>query len=283
MTSGAGRALLAGWFSPLARTALRRADAGAKRCSNNPFVFNLGGYHRRPPTSRRRLNGSSSTNPGHRPRHIRSARTATRRASAPMPCGGSRPNHHLRFLYFDNTMRSLARHRPGHRLGRLHVPAPAPNVESQNQVRDLRAGLRIRVHAQPDVEISGSLGVALHEALAADSPARRRSPARMACLGGVVHQQGARCRCRCRSIGVRAAWAFAPQWVLEGQGQVFKADIGDYDAVTSRPARRRDLDVQPELRRRRRLQPASGRRSTRPKSLQRVPCTISAIRAPNCS
>ena len=30
-------------------------------------------------------------------------------------------------------------------------------------------------------------------------------------------------------IGVRAAWAFAPQWVLEGQGQIFKADIDGYD------------------------------------------------------
>ena len=30
-------------------------------------------------------------------------------------------------------------------------------------------------------------------------------------------------------IGVRAAWAFAPQWVLEGQGQVFKADVDGYD------------------------------------------------------
>ena len=30
-------------------------------------------------------------------------------------------------------------------------------------------------------------------------------------------------------IGVRAAWAFAPQWVLEGQGQLFKADIDGYD------------------------------------------------------
>ena len=30
-------------------------------------------------------------------------------------------------------------------------------------------------------------------------------------------------------IGFRAAWAFAPQWVLEGQGQIFKADIDGYD------------------------------------------------------
>src|SRR5947208_3594063 len=30
-------------------------------------------------------------------------------------------------------------------------------------------------------------------------------------------------------IGARVAWAFAPQWVLEGQGQLFKADISGYD------------------------------------------------------
>jgi hypothetical protein len=30
-------------------------------------------------------------------------------------------------------------------------------------------------------------------------------------------------------IGLRAAWAFAPQWVLEGQGQIFKADISGYN------------------------------------------------------
>ena len=56
-------------------------------------------------------------------------------------------------------------------------------------------------------------------------------------------------------IGFRAAWAFAPQWVLEGQGQIFKADIDGYDGRVTDVARRRDVDVQPELRRRRRLQP----------------------------
>jgi len=30
-------------------------------------------------------------------------------------------------------------------------------------------------------------------------------------------------------IGVRAGWAVAPQWFLEGQGQFFKAKIGDVD------------------------------------------------------
>jgi hypothetical protein len=34
-------------------------------------------------------------------------------------------------------------------------------------------------------------------------------------------------------VGVRAAWAFAPQWLLEGQGQLFKATINGYDGRVS--------------------------------------------------
>ena len=84
-------------------------------------------------------------------------------------------------------------------------------------------------------------------------------------------------------IGVRAAWAFAPQWVLEGQGQVFKADIDGYDGRESPTcAAVVTWMFSRELRRRRRLQPVSSRRS-RPARRDSTDACAWPTRASSCT
>ena len=77
--------------------------------------------------------------------------------------------------------------------------------------------------------ISGSLGVHCMKLSQQLSGTAMFTDANGVDLGGGVHQEGNSIPLPLPVLGVRAAWAFAPPWVLEGQGEIFKAEIDGYD------------------------------------------------------
>jgi hypothetical protein len=112
--------------------------------------------------------------------------------------------------------------------GRYTFSAGA-TVEARTRVRNHELAYEYAFWRTPDVEISGSLGVALHEAHAADVGSRDVHRCEWRDLGGVVHQQaelGSRAapgRSARAPLGVRAA--VGPR----GPGTDLQADISGYD------------------------------------------------------
>jgi hypothetical protein len=218
-----GRFLLAGAL--LGATSLAQAQlTPAQSLLQDKFVLNLGGFIVGTDVTAH-LNGSSSTNPDiDFDKTFGEGSDATRvRADA---LWRITPNHHLRFLYFNNTSDRTAPSSTATSPGRLHVPG-RPTVESKTKFEIYELAYECAFWRTPDVEISGSFGV--HHEAPQHCRERRRSPRERRHVGGGVHEEENSVPLPLPVIGIRAAWAFAPQWVLEGQGQIFKADIDGYD------------------------------------------------------
>src|SRR6188768_1641178 len=196
-----GRFLLTGAL--LGAASLAHAQlTPAQSLIQDKFVMNLGGFIVGTDVTAH-LNGSSSTNPDiDFDQTFGDGSDATRvRADA---LWRITPNHHLRFLYFNNT----------HDVTR---------AIDRNIVWGEYAFWRT-----PDVEISGSLGVHYMKLSQQLSGTATFTNGNGGTTTGFTRKENT-VPLPLPVIGVRAAWAFAPQWVLEGQGQVFKADFDGYD------------------------------------------------------
>ena len=133
------------------------------------------------------------------------------------------PNHHVRFFYFNY---SITRNRV---LDRdiewgdtiYHVGA---NVESQVKLKVYELAYEYAFMHQPTFELNGSLGIHYTDL--------RLKLAGNATTGGgattsfVTEER--KLPAPLPVIGVRAGWAFAPQWYLEGTGQFFRLNIDGY-------------------------------------------------------
>lgn len=198
----------------------------AQSLIQDKFVLNLGGFIVGTDLTAR-LNGSSSTNPDiDFDKTFGNGSDSTRvRADA---LWRFTPNHHLRFLYFNNTSDRTATIDRNIAWGDYTFQAGA-TVESKTKFQIYELAYEYAFWRTPDVEINGSLGVhymKLSQQLSGNATFTDKNgvttPAAFTRKENSVPLP-------LPVIGVRAAWAFAPQWVLEGQGQIFKADIGDYD------------------------------------------------------
>jgi hypothetical protein len=224
MTSGAGRLLLAGVVLAAGANGAQ-AQTPAESLLNNPFVFNLGGYIVTTDV-KAHLNGSSSTNPDVDFDHTFGKDTnATRiRADALWRIA---PRHHLRFMYFDNTSdRNRVIDEDIH-WGDYTFHAGA-DVDSRTKFTIFELAYEYAFMKAPAYEINGSVGVHYMKFSQQLSGTATFTDANGVVSAATFTSKDASVPVPLPVIGVRAAWAFAPQWVLEGQGQVFKADIGDY-------------------------------------------------------
>jgi len=100
-------------------------------------------------------------------------------------------------------------------------------VESQVKFEIIEAAYEYAFMRRPDFELAGSLGVHYM-----DLQMRLSGVATLTNANDTVSQAAFATRegsapLPLPVIGVRAGWAVAPQWFLEGQGQFFKAMIGD--------------------------------------------------------
>jgi len=134
------------------------------------------------------------------------------------------PNHHVRFFYFNN---DVTRDRVLDRDIQwgdttYHVGA---NVQSQVGLKVYELAYEYAFIHQPTWELNGSLGI-------------HYSDLRLKLAGNATTGGGAAASFVTEErklpaplpvIGVRAGWAFAPQWYLEGVGQFFKINVDGYN------------------------------------------------------
>jgi hypothetical protein len=198
----------------------------AQSLLQDKFVFNLGGFIVGTDVTAH-LNGSSSTNPDiDFDKTFGSGGDATRvRADALWRIN---PNHHLRFLYFNNTS---TRERAIDRdiaWGDYTFHAGA-DVESKTKFEIFELAYEYAFWRSPDYEISGSLGVHYMKLTQQLSGVATFTDANGVTSAASFTSKQNSIPVPLPVIGLRAAWAFAPQWVLEGQGQIFKADISGYN------------------------------------------------------
>ena len=220
-----GRLLLAGTLLGAASFAQAQMTP-AQSLIQDKFVLNLGGFVVGTDVTAH-LNGSSSTNPDiDFDKTFGDGSDATRvRADA---LWRITPNHHLRFLYFNNThdvTRAIDRNIS---WGDYTFQAGA-TVESKTKFQIYELAYEYALWRTPDVEISGSLGVHYMKFSQQLSGSATFTDANGVTSAASFTKKENMVPVPLPVIGVRAAWAFAPQWVLEGQGQIFKADIDGYD------------------------------------------------------
>jgi hypothetical protein len=225
MTSGAGRLLLAAVVLGASANGVQ-AQTPAESLLANPFVFNLGGFILTTDV-KARLNGASTTNPEIDLDHtFGKDSNATRiRADA---LWRITPRNHLRFMYFDNrSERSRAIDEDLH-WGDYTFHAGA-DVNSQTKATIAELAYEYAFMKEPTYEINGSIGVHYTRVSQQLSGTATFTDANGVVSSAAFATKSASVPVPLPVIGVRAAWAFAPQWVLEGSGQLFKADISGYD------------------------------------------------------
>jgi hypothetical protein len=133
------------------------------------------------------------------------------------------PKHHVRFLYFNN---STTRNRVLDRDVNwgdetFHVGA---NVESQIKLKVYSLAYEYAFIHQPTYEVNGSLGIHY-----ADLSIRLAGNATVGGAATSFVSDTRKLPAPLPVIGVRAGWAFAPDWYLEGLGQFFKVSIDGYN------------------------------------------------------
>jgi hypothetical protein len=173
------------------------------------------------------LNGSSTTNPDiDFEQTFGNASDATRvRADA---LWRFTPNHHLRFLYFNNTTTSTRVLDRDIAWGDYTFKASGA-VESRTKFQIYELAYEYAFWRTADVEINGSLGVHYMKLSQQLSGNATFTDANGVTTPAAFTRKENSIPLPLPVIGARAAWAFAPQWVLEGQGQIFQADIDGYD------------------------------------------------------
>ena len=220
-----GRVLGAGAL--LAATSLAHAQlTPAQGLIQDKFVVNLGGFIVGTDITAH-LNGSSSTNPDiDFDETFGNASDSTRiRADV---LWRFTPNHHLRFLYFNNTSTTTRVIDRNIAWGDYTFQANGA-VESKTKFQIYELAYEYAFWRTPDVEVSGSLGVHYMKLTQQLSGSATFTDANGVTQPASFVRKENSVPLPLPVIGARAAWAFAPQWVLEGQGQVFKADINGYD------------------------------------------------------
>jgi hypothetical protein len=208
--------------SGLAATPASAQLSNAQGLIENPFVANLGIFIVGSDL-KARLNGSSATNPDVDFNDTFGTGSDETRVRLDL-LWRINPRHHVRFFYFDN---DITRNRV---LDRdivwgdttYHVGA---NVESNVKMKVYELAYEYAFMHRPDFELNGSVGIHytdLRIRLAGNATTGAGNTA-----GFVTEER--KLPAPLPVIGVRAGWAFAPQWYLEGIGQFFKISIDGYN------------------------------------------------------
>jgi len=215
--------LLAG----VASAACAQASSPAQSLLDSTFVGNLGGFILSTDTTAR-LNGASTRNPDvDFDQSFGKAGDATRvRADA---LWRITPEHHLRAMYFDNTVDRSRIIDRNIKWGDLEFQAGG-TVDSQTKFRIFELAYEYAFMREPGFELAGSAGLHVMDmsmrlsgnATVTDANGNA-SPAASATKESSVTAP-------LPVLGLRAGWVIAPQWYVDAQGQLFKAKFGDFDA-----------------------------------------------------
>jgi hypothetical protein len=134
------------------------------------------------------------------------------------------PKHHVRFFFFDNDItrsrvvdRDIQWGDTTYHLG--------TNVESNVKMKVYELAYEYAFMHQPNFELDGTFGI--HYTDLRIKLAGNATTGGGAAASFVTEER--KLPAPLPVIGVRAGWAFAPQWYLEGIGQLFKIDIDGYN------------------------------------------------------
>ncbi len=169
-----------------------------------------------------RLNGSSASNPDVDFNNTFGTGSDETRARLDL-LWRITPNHHARFFFFNN---SITRDRTLDRDIQwgdttYHVGA---TVESQVKMQVYELAYEYAFMHQPTFELNGSVGI--HYTDLRVKLAGNATTGGGATTSFVTEER--KLPAPLPVIGVRAGWAFAPQWYLEGTGQFFRINIDGY-------------------------------------------------------
>jgi hypothetical protein len=206
------------------------AQSPAQALLDNRFVVNLGGFVFETETTAR-LDGSSTTNPD-----IDFDRTFGKPSDARRLRADAlwriTPRHHLRFMYFDNSIDRARALDETITWGDATFRAGA-TVQSQTEFKIAELAYEYAFVRQPTYEVAGSLGVHYTEL-----------SMQMSGVGSITDANGNVSQASFTTeksdlsvplpvIGLRAGWVVAPHWYVDAQGQIFKVKIDSYDARVS--------------------------------------------------
>jgi hypothetical protein len=223
-------ALFAAFAASVCGSAFAQSATPAQSLLEDKFVVNVGAFVMSSDLSGR-LNGEAVTNPDvDFDKVFGRASDATRvRADA---LWRVTPNHHLRFMYFDNsTTRSRVLDQTLE-WGDYSFQVGG-KVELQNKLRIFELAYEYALLRSPDYEVSASLGVHY-----LDMSIRLSGAANVTDSNGNVTSVSAASSAKSVPaplpvIGLRAGWAVSPQWYLDAQGQYFKASVDGYNGYIS--------------------------------------------------
>jgi hypothetical protein len=225
LTFAAGRLLCGGLILAGAASSVQAQSAGHSLLDDK-VVANLGGFI---VTSdvRARLDGSSATNPEIDFNHTFGEDNNATRVRADV-LWRITPTQHLRFMYFnDKSDRSRVLDQ-NIQWGDYTFQAGA-NVEANRRMQIAEVAYEYAFMRLPTFELAGSLGVHYMDLSLKLSGVATLTDANGNTVSTQFSTKENSVPVPLPVIGVRAGWAFAPQWYLEGQGQIFKADISGYD------------------------------------------------------
>ena len=222
-----------GWVGPLtcaawAALAALPASAqssGAQGLHDNAFVIN-GGMYVFQSDVRAALNGQSANNPDIDFDEDLGRADDSKRGRLDL-LWRLNPNHHLRFLYFDNsTSRSKVLTRNidwGDYTFQVNT-----TLESQTDFKVYALAYEYAFMRTPSYELAASLGVHYMDL------SLRLSGTATVAGGGGGSASGVRSDSRdlpapLPVIGLRGGWVISPQWYLDGQAQFFEIDYQGYN------------------------------------------------------
>jgi hypothetical protein len=212
-------ALVAGGVLALVGAAPACAQStNAEALIANPFVFNLGAFLVATDV-RATLNGQSTNNPEVDFNDSFGTDADETRIRADM-LWRLTPNHHLRLLYFDN---KVTRNRVIDReikWGDVTYPVNA-NVESEVRLKVAAIAYEYAFLRQPTYEFAGTIGIHYSELT-------MRLSGNTTAAGGFTTESRS-LPAPLPMVGLRAGWAVAPNWYVEGLGEFFKVSTDGYD------------------------------------------------------
>ena len=214
-------------FAGVGGAASAQSVSPAQSLLDSSFVGNLGGFILSTDT-KARLNGASTSNPDVDFDQTFGKASDSTRIRADV-LWRITPTHHLRFMYFDN---SIDRSRVIDRnveWGDLQFQAGG-RVDAQTDLKIGELAYEYAFIRQPGFELAGSAG--LH---VTDISVRLSGNATVRDANGNVspatfNTKESSVTAPLPVFGLRAGWVVAPQWYVDAQGQIFKAKFGDYDA-----------------------------------------------------
>jgi len=210
----------------VASSASAQNAGGAQGLVNDSFVFNLGGFIVQTDT-RAHLNGQSTTNPDvDFDQTFGKPSDATRiRADA---LWRITPTHHVRFMYFNNTIERGRAIDRNIQWGDYTFQAGG-NVDSERKFSIYELAYEYAFVHKPTYEVAGTIGIHYM-----DWSMKLSGNATFTDSNGVVHAatfatKEASVPAPLPVLGIRAGWAVAPDWYIDAQAQYFQLKINNID------------------------------------------------------